>query len=137
MLLIALLPLPMSMTIACGFMYFVSLVTDVLLYALMMMLMLCTSLSFDYALFTLTRYAEERATGASVEAAILTVVSQSGRVVVVSGCVLMIAWAAMLGLPSPFNGFCVAACSMILVCVLVQLTFVPSLLAIMPFLGAP
>mmetsp|Transcript_9776 Transcript_9776/g.28371 ORF Transcript_9776/g.28371 Transcript_9776/m.28371 type:complete len:897 (-) Transcript_9776:226-2916(-) len=137
MLLLALLPMPIEILVAFGLMYFVSLQTTVVLFALMMMLMLCTSLSFDYSLFTLTRYAEERAAGEEVEPAILTVISQSGRVVVVSGCVLMIAWAAMLGLPSPFNGFCVAACSMILTCVLVQLTFVPSLLAILPFLGSP
>lgn len=137
MLLLALLPMPIEIMVAFGAMYFVSLKTTVVLFALMMMLMLCTSLSFDYSLFTLTRYAEERQAGEDVEPAILTVISQSGRVVVVSGCVLMIAWAAMLGLPSPFNGFCVAACSMILACVLVQLTFVPSLLAMMPFLGAP
>mmetsp|Transcript_98003 Transcript_98003/g.204430 ORF Transcript_98003/g.204430 Transcript_98003/m.204430 type:complete len:931 (-) Transcript_98003:198-2990(-) len=137
MLLLALLPMPIEIIVSFGIMYYVSLQTTVVLFALMMMLMLCTSLSFDYSLFTLTRYAEERSVGEDVENAILTVISQSGRVVVVSGCVLMIAWAAMLGLPSPFNGFCVAACSMILVCVLVQLTFVPSLLAVLPFLGPP
>jgi len=135
MLLLALIPMPIEIIVAFGLMYFVSLHTTVVLFALMMMLMLCTSLSFDYSLFTLTRYAEERAMGESVEDAIPTVISQSGRVIVVSGCVLMIAWAAMLGLPTPFNGFCVAASAMILVCVLVQLTFVPSLLAILPFLG--
>lgn len=137
MLLLALIPMPIEIIVAFGLMYFVSLKTVVLLHALMMMLMLCTSLSFDYALFTLTRYAEERASGANVEDSILTVISQSGRVVVVSGVVLVISWAAMLGLPPPFNGFCVSACTMIIVCVLVQLTFTPSLLAILPFLGPP
>mmetsp|Transcript_40011 Transcript_40011/g.118645 ORF Transcript_40011/g.118645 Transcript_40011/m.118645 type:complete len:960 (+) Transcript_40011:113-2992(+) len=137
MLLLALIPMPIEIIVSFGIMYFVSLQTTVVLFALMMMLMLCTSLSFDYALFTLTRYAEERANGRNVEDSILTVISQSGRVVAVSGCVLVISWAAMLGLPPPFNGFCVAAVSMVVVCVLVQLTFVPSLLAIMPFLGPP
>jgi len=137
MLLLALIPMPIEIIISFGLMYFVSLRTTVLFYAVMMMLMLCTSLSFDYALFTLTRYAEERATGADVESALVTVISQSGRVVVVSGCVLMISWAACLGLPTPFDGFCVAANSMIFLCVCVQLTFVPSLLAVMPFLGPP
>mmetsp|Transcript_110564 Transcript_110564/g.219851 ORF Transcript_110564/g.219851 Transcript_110564/m.219851 type:complete len:957 (+) Transcript_110564:121-2991(+) len=137
MLLLALIPMPIEILISFGIMYFVSLKTTVLFYAVMMMLMLCTSLSFDYALFTLTRYAEERGNGADVESALVTVISQSGRVVVVSGCVLMISWAACLGLPTPFDGFCIAANSMILLCVCVQLTFVPSLLAILPFLGPP
>lgn len=137
LLILALIPMPIEILVAIGSMYFVSLHTTVLFYALMMMLMLCTSLSFDYALFTLTRYSEERGNGAEVKEAILTVISQSGRVVVVSGCVLMIAWGAMLALPNPFKSFCVCANSMILTCVLVQLTFTPSLLAILPFLGPP
>jgi len=137
MLLLALIPMPIEICTAFGFMYFVSLSTPVVMFAVMMMLMLMISLSFDYALFTLTRYAEERSAGADVEQAILAVISQSGRVVVLSGVVLIISWGAMLGLPVPFSGFSVAAGSMILVCVVVQLTFTPSLLAILPFLGAP
>lgn len=137
MLLLAMIPMPIEILVSFGLVYFASLQTVVLFYALMMMLMLCTSLSFDYALFMLTRYAEERAAGESVEKSILTVISQGGRVVVVSGAVLMIAWGSMIGLPSPFNTFSLSSCTMIAVCVLVQLTFVPSLLAIMPFLGPP
>jgi len=129
--------MPIEILVSFGCMYFVSLKTTVLFYGLMMMLMLCTSLSFDYALFTLTRYSEEREAGEDVMESILTVISQSGRVVVVSGCVLMIAWGAMLALPNPFKTFCLAANCMIFICVLVQLTFTPSLLAIMPFLGPP
>eukprot|EP00438_Fugacium_kawagutii_P033895 Skav220984 [mRNA] locus=scaffold1541:63132:74381:+ [translate_table: standard] len=79
--------------------YFVSLQLPVILYALVMMLMLCTALSFDYSLFTMTRYGEERRKGA-------------------------------------FKSFCLAACSMILCCIGVQLTFVPCLLGIFPWLGA-
>ena len=59
MLLLALLPMPSEIIISFGLMYFVSLKTTVVFCALMMMLMPCTSRSFDYALFTLTRYAEE------------------------------------------------------------------------------
>ena len=47
--------------------YFVSTQLPVILYALVMMLMLCTALSFDYSLFTMTRYGEERRKGASLE----------------------------------------------------------------------
>mmetsp|Transcript_65724 Transcript_65724/g.171076 ORF Transcript_65724/g.171076 Transcript_65724/m.171076 type:complete len:924 (-) Transcript_65724:276-3047(-) len=137
MLLLAMIPMPIEILISFGLVYFASLKTVVLFYALMMMLMMCTSLSFDYALFMLTRYAEERAAGEPVDRAIVTVISQGGRVVVVSGIVLIIAWGSMAGLPVPFNTFSLSSCTMIAVCVLVQLTFVPSLLAIMPFLGPP
>jgi hypothetical protein len=137
LLLLALIPMPIEILVSFGIMYYVSEHTLVLFYAIMMMLMMCTSLSFDYALFSLTRYSEERAHAAGVEEAIVTVISQSGRVILVSGVVLMVGWGAMLGLPSPFDTFCVAANSMILICVLVQLTFTPSLLAILPFLGPP
>jgi len=65
----------------------------------MTMLMLCTSLSFDYSLFLLPRYAEERAAGESVEQSLVTTLSQSGRVVVVSATVLVIAWLSSLLLP--------------------------------------
>lgn len=47
-----------------------SLQLPVILYALVMMLMLCTALSFDYSLFTMTRYGEERRKGASLEKSI-------------------------------------------------------------------
>ena len=47
-----------------------SLELPVILYALVMMLMLCTALSFDYSLFTMTRYGEERRKGASLEDAL-------------------------------------------------------------------
>jgi len=137
MLLLALIPMGIELPVAVGIVYFISLRAIVVLDAIMIMLMLCTSLSFDYALFTLTRYAEERAAGANVEDAILTVISQSGRVVVVSGCILVISWAAMLGIPPPFCGFCMATSTMISTCVVVQLTFVPCLLSILPFLGPP
>jgi len=137
LLLLALISMPIEILVAFGIMYFVSLRSTVLFFGLSMMLMLCTSLSFDYALFALTRYSEERANGRDVKDSILTVISQSGRVIGVSGCVLMISWAAMAFLPPPFDSFCLAGNSMIFTCVIVQITFVPSLLAILPFLGPP
>jgi predicted RND superfamily exporter protein len=137
MIFVALGCMPMELACAFGLVYLISLKATVLFQALSMMILLCTSLSFDYSLFVLTRYSEERGGGASVQDAIETVISQSGRVVVISGCVLMLAWASMIGLPPPFNTFCTAACAMILVCVSVQLTFVPSLLGVFPILGPP
>jgi uncharacterized membrane protein YdfJ with MMPL/SSD domain len=137
MLLLALVALPIEILTAFGIMYFVSLKTPVLFYCLMTMLMLCTSLSFDYSLFMLTRYAEERAAGESVEQSLLTTISQGGRVVMISGVVLATAWGSVVWLPPPFNTFGSGTTTMILVTVLAQLTLVPSILAVLPFLGPP
>eukprot|EP00928_Gymnodinium_smaydae_P053115 TRINITY_DN37186_c0_g1_i1.p1 TRINITY_DN37186_c0_g1~~TRINITY_DN37186_c0_g1_i1.p1 ORF type:complete len:1211 (-),score=220.49 TRINITY_DN37186_c0_g1_i1:82-3714(-) len=137
LLLLALCSMPVAILLSFGSMYFVSLHTTVLTYSLMMMLMLNTALSFDYSLFTLTRYSEERRNGAEVKDAILTVITQSGHVVVVSGLVLSIAYAAMLVLPGAFKSFCIAACSMILCTIGVQLSFIPACLAVCPWLGPP
>jgi len=136
LLLLALCSMPISILISFGFMYFVSLHLPVIMYALIMMLMLCTALSFDYSLFTMTRFAEERKHGATMEEAIEKVITQSGHVVMVSGLVLTIAYGAMLVLPGAFKSFCVAACAMILCSIGVQLTFVPCILGIFPWLGA-
>eukprot|EP00913_Durusdinium_trenchii_P027283 g25597.t1 len=136
LLLLALCSMPVSILISFGFMYFVSTQLPVILYALVMMLMLCTALSFDYSLFTMTRYGEERRKGTSLEDAIAIVITQSGHVVVVSGLVLTIAYGSLLVLPGAFKSFCIAACSMILCCIGVQMTFVPCLLGIFPWLGA-
>jgi len=84
----------------------------------------------------MTRYAEERRHGATMEEAIEKVITQSGHVVTVSGLVLTIAYGAMLVLPGAFKSFCVAACTMILCCIGVQMTFVPCVLALFPWLGA-
>ncbi|CAE8721632.1 unnamed protein product, partial [Polarella glacialis] len=136
LLMVVLCSMPISILISFGCMYFVSLHTSVIMYALMMMLMLCTALSFDYSLFTLTRFKEERLHGANMKDAIHTTIVQSGHVVVVSGLVLTIAYAAMLVLPGAFKSFCIAACSMIICSLGVQMTFVPSVLAVFPWLGA-
>jgi len=135
LLMLVLCSMPLSILVSFGFMYFVSLHTTVIMYSLMMMLLLCTALSFDYSLFTLTRFGEERRNGAEMKDAILTVITQSGHVVVVSGLVLTIAYGAMLVLPGAFKSFCIAACSMILCSLGVQMTFVPCALAVFPWLG--
>lgn len=137
MLLLCLVSLPVEILISFGITYFVSLKSTVLFYCVMTMLMLCTSLSFDYSLFLLTRYAEERAAGESVEQSLVTTLSQSGRVVVVSATVLVIAWLSSLLLPPPFNTFSFGCSIIIVITALAQLTFVTSLLAALPFLGPP
>lgn len=135
LLILALCSMPIAILITFGIMYFVSLHTLVLTYSVMMMLMLNMALSFDYSLFTLTRYMEEITGGTSEKDAVLTVITQSGHVIAVSGLVLSIAYGSMLVLPGAFKSFCVAACSMIIISLGVQITWIPAMLAIFPFLG--
>eukprot|EP00931_Biecheleriopsis_adriatica_P121421 TRINITY_DN96506_c0_g1_i1.p1 TRINITY_DN96506_c0_g1~~TRINITY_DN96506_c0_g1_i1.p1 ORF type:complete len:915 (-),score=162.03 TRINITY_DN96506_c0_g1_i1:13-2502(-) len=135
LLLLALTPMLFEILVAFGFMYFVSLKMTISYYALMMMLMLIMALSWDYALFMLTRYKTEREAGADVEQAVVKMVASSGSIVVVSGVVLSICWSVMLGLPDMFKTFGIAASSAIMVCVFAQLTFVAPVLAILPWLG--
>lgn len=135
LLLLALCSMPIAILITFGIMYFISLKTIVLSYAVMMNLMLNMALSFDYTLFTLTRYMEEMTNGTKEREAIIIVITQPGHVITVSGLVLCIAYGSMLVLPGAFKSFCITACAMIVVSLGVQLTWVPAMLAIFPFLG--
>ena len=82
-----------------GFLYFVSLTgLNISYYALMIMLMLIMALSWDYALFMLTRYKAEREAGATVEQAVIEMVARSGSIVVVSGD-----WEMILGDLGPWG----------------------------------
>lgn len=86
LLLLALTPMLFEILVGFGFLYFVSLTgLNISYYALMIMLMLIMALSWDYALFMLTRYKAEREAGATVEQAIIEMVARSGSIVVVSG----------------------------------------------------
>lgn len=135
MVIFPLISIAICAPIAFGLVYFVALHTTVLSHAPMMMILLCAALSLDYSLFTLTRYSEERAAGAEVKEAVITTIVQSGHVVLLSGCVLIVAYAANLVMPSTIKSFCVAASTMIVACIGVQLTFVPAMLAVCPCLG--
>ena len=86
LLLLALTPMLFEILVGFGFMYFVSCAgMTISYYALMIMLMLIMALSWDYALFMLTRYKTEREAGSSVEEAVIQMVASSGSIVVVSG----------------------------------------------------
>lgn len=117
LLLLALTPMLFEIIVGFGFLYFVSLSgLSISYYALMIMLMLIMALSWDYALFMLTRYKAEREAGQDVESAVVQMVATSGSIVVVSGVVLSICWSVMLGLPEMFKTFGIAAASAIMVC---------------------
>eukprot|EP00929_Paragymnodinium_shiwhaense_P014864 TRINITY_DN122824_c0_g1_i1.p1 TRINITY_DN122824_c0_g1~~TRINITY_DN122824_c0_g1_i1.p1 ORF type:complete len:890 (+),score=146.37 TRINITY_DN122824_c0_g1_i1:119-2788(+) len=137
MILFPVISMGICLCIGFGLTYFVSLHMDVCDQAPTMMLMLCVALTLDYSLFTLTRYREELEAGASLQAAIETTIVQVGKVIWLSGIVLTIAYGSMLALPGSFKTFSAGACLMIVTCILIQLTFVPAILALFPALGPP
>ena len=60
-------------------------VTDVSVFALNIITLLGLGLAIDYALFVVTRFREELARGADVEAAVVATVATAGRTIVWSG----------------------------------------------------
>eukprot|EP00928_Gymnodinium_smaydae_P038162 TRINITY_DN26371_c0_g1_i2.p1 TRINITY_DN26371_c0_g1~~TRINITY_DN26371_c0_g1_i2.p1 ORF type:complete len:850 (+),score=202.19 TRINITY_DN26371_c0_g1_i2:253-2802(+) len=137
LLLLALVPMVPELLVGIGLMYFVSLVLPVSYYGLLMMTMLIAALSWDYALFMLTRYKVERDLGRDVEEAIVTSIAHSGSLITVSAVVLTICWCTMLGMPGMFKSFALSAAIAIITSALSMVTLVPSLLAIHPWLGPP
>jgi len=99
----------------------------------------------DYTLFYLRREREERAAGASFQAALRTAAATSGRAIVVSGLTVMISLAGLLftGIDM-FTGFAIGTIGVVGVAVVGSLTALPALLSLLgpwadrcrlPFLG--
>jgi uncharacterized membrane protein YdfJ with MMPL/SSD domain len=99
----------------------------------------------DYALFYLRREREERARGASPEAALQAAAATSGRSVLISGLTVMVAMAGMyLTGDSTFSSFATGTILVVAVAVVGSLTVLPALLSALgdrvtkgrvPFLG--
>lgn len=132
MLIFPLCSIFMSVPLAFSLCYFYSLSTLVVSYAPTMVWLLSVALGLDYSLFMLTRYKEERRNGASVEDAVVVMIMSSGQVIVLSGTVLMVAYATMLFLPGSVKSVSFSSCAAILMTMLVQLTFLPALLTVCP-----
>jgi uncharacterized membrane protein YdfJ with MMPL/SSD domain len=84
----------------------------------------------DYALFYIRRMREERAAGASNEAALEVAAATSGRAVLISGLTVMVAMAGMyFGGVSNFTAFATGTILVVAVAVLGSLTVLPALLS--------
>jgi uncharacterized membrane protein YdfJ with MMPL/SSD domain len=84
----------------------------------------------DYALFYIRRMREERASGASNEAALEIAAATSGRAVLISGLTVMVAMAGMyFGGVSNFAAFATGTILVVAVAVLGSLTVLPALLS--------
>ena len=84
----------------------------------------------DYALFYIRRMRDERAAGASNEAALEVAAATSGRAVLISGLTVMVAMAGMyFGGVSNFAAFATGTILVVAVAVLGSLTVLPALLS--------
>jgi uncharacterized membrane protein YdfJ with MMPL/SSD domain len=96
---------------------------------------LTVAMSVDYSLFLLTRFREEILSGQhrlemdAVRATLRT----SGEVVLASGFTLALTFASLIAFPMDFlQSIGIAACSTILMCLFVNLTFTPAMLLTFP-----
>ena len=109
------------------------------------MLLMGMAVGIDYCLFYLRREREERARGATAEAALRTAAATSGRSVVISGLTVMVAMAGMfLSGTQIFDGFAIATISVVLIAVAGSVTVLPAMMSLLgdrvelgrvPFLG--
>jgi len=96
-------------------------------------LFLCIALSVDYSFFHLIRFQEARRAGAELVDAVAEMVTTAGRVVLVSGVVLLFTWLALAAFPvfgTDSLGYCSAIT--IFVCIMVNLTMNPALVLACP-----
>ena len=134
-LLAALLPVLLALTAflaADGLLALVSHTLHVDTSASSVMLLMGMAVGVDYCLFYLRREREERAAGASREAALRTAAATSGRSVLVSGLTVMVAMAGMfLAGMQIFDGFAIATISVVLIAVAGSVTVLPAMLSLL------
>ncbi|WP_222849018.1 MMPL family transporter [Trebonia kvetii] len=134
-LLAALLPVVLALTAflaANGILALVSHVLHVDSSASSVMMLMGMAVGVDYCLFYLRREREERAKGASREAALRTAAATSGRSVLISGLTVMVAMAGMfLAGVQIFDGFAIATISVVLIAVVGSVTVLPALLSLL------
>jgi uncharacterized membrane protein YdfJ with MMPL/SSD domain len=91
-------------------------------------LFLCIALSVDYSFFHLSRFQESRRAGTPFAEAVEDMVTTAGRVVLVSGVVLLFTWLALAAFPvfgTDSLGYCSSVT--IFVCITVNLVMNPAL----------
>eukprot|EP00927_Polykrikos_kofoidii_P034899 TRINITY_DN2950_c0_g2_i4.p1 TRINITY_DN2950_c0_g2~~TRINITY_DN2950_c0_g2_i4.p1 ORF type:complete len:956 (+),score=128.36 TRINITY_DN2950_c0_g2_i4:531-3398(+) len=90
------------------------------------------SLSVDYSLFLLTRYADERNAGATWRPALEAMVEKSGGVVLVSGSVIAAGSVAGVVLPGGFIGVALATTISCITCIVWNVLVVPAIIGSAP-----
>ncbi len=130
----AIIPLGMSAVTIVGAFAVARLMTHVLTidsYAVNVITILGIGLSIDYALLSVSRFREELRHG-SVEHAVRTVVSTSGRTIFFSGVTVIVCLLTLLVFPLEFlHSIAIGSASAILVAVLLTVVVLPSILMVL------
>jgi uncharacterized membrane protein YdfJ with MMPL/SSD domain len=96
-------------------------------------LFLAIALSVDYSFFHLSRFQEVRCQGGNLIEAVTEMVATGGRVVLVSGVVLMFCWLALAAFPVfGVDSLGYSASITIFVCIAVNLTMNPAMVLVFP-----
>jgi RND superfamily putative drug exporter len=112
--------------------WFVTLFTDVSVFALNLITGLGLGLGIDYALLIVNRFREERGRGLATDDAVIRTVTTAGRTVAVSGLTVAVVLASLLFFPQYFlKSFGYAGIAVTLLAVVTSLTALPALLAIL------
>lgn len=117
---------------AMGLLRVLTLATDVSTFALNVTTILGLGLAIDYALFMVSRFREELARGADVDAAVRRTVTTAGRTVAFSGLTVLIAFAGLLFFPQMFlRSMGLGGMAVVLLDMVLALTLLPALLAVL------
>ncbi|MBA3338655.1 MAG: MMPL family transporter [Geodermatophilaceae bacterium] len=107
-------------------------VTDVSIFAINVITLLGVGLAIDYALFVVSRFREELASGHSTPDAVTRTMATAGRTVMFSGLTVAVSLASLLLFPQVFlrsMGF--GGMAAVLVAMVTALTVLPALLAVL------
>ena len=107
-------------------------VTDVSVFSLNIITLLGLGLAIDYALFVVSRFREELARGADVEAAVVATVATAGRTIVWSGLTVALSLASLLMFPQVFlRSMGIGGVAAVAVAMTAALTVLPAVLAVL------
>ncbi|GHO99340.1 hypothetical protein KSF_093880 [Reticulibacter mediterranei] len=130
--LIPLLLAGVAMIVAQAIIYAVALHTEVCVFALNVLSLVCLGLSIDYSLLFIYRFREELANGSRLEHALEITQATTGAAILHSGLIVLLGFTALLFIDLPLlrsfglGGICATALAL-----LASLTLLPTLLSIL------
>ena len=130
---VPLLTLPLTILVAFSIVYKLAEHTNYPTFSPSLFVSTAVAMSFDWALFLLTRYKEGVARGADNETCVKDTLHFAGHTVVLSGITLCVAYGALVAFPATYiQTVGVGAAVTLGTCMAVNLTLVPSLLLVAP-----
>lgn len=106
--------------------------TDVSVFSINIITLLGMGLAIDYALFMVSRFREELATGSTTAEAVERSVATAGRTIAISGAIVTLALASLMLFPQLFlRSMGLGGMAAVLVAVLTAVTVLPALLTVL------